>query len=43
MIWHYLFGIANRHLVEAGLFADPYASTRNYKGAIPAVYELELP
>jgi hypothetical protein len=43
MIWHYLFGIANRKLVEAGLFADPYAATRVYKGAIPVVYELALP
>jgi hypothetical protein len=42
MIWHYLFGIANRRLVEAGLFADPYAPSRRYKGAIPAVYELKL-
>lgn len=40
MIWHYLFGIANRKLVEAGLFADPYAPSRRHKGAIPAVYEL---
>ncbi|RMG53059.1 MAG: hypothetical protein D6723_07720 [Acidobacteria bacterium] len=43
MIWHYLFGITNRKLVEAGLFADPYATTRRYKGAIPVVYELALP
>jgi len=43
MIWHYLFGITNRKLVEAGLFADPYAATRKYKGAIPVVYELALP
>lgn len=42
MIWHYLFGISNRKLVEAGLFADPYETTRKHKGAIPVVYELEL-
>jgi hypothetical protein len=42
MVWHYLFGIANRKLVEAGLFADPYATKRRYKGAIPAVYSLAL-
>jgi hypothetical protein len=42
MIWHYLFGITNRKLVEAGLFADPYETTRKYKGAIPVVYELKL-
>ena len=43
MIWHYIFGITNRKLVEAGLFADPYAPTRKYKGSIPAVYSLEFP
>ncbi len=43
MIWHYLFGITNRKLVEAGLFADPYDTTRKYKGAIPVVYELAFP
>jgi hypothetical protein len=37
-IWHYLFGTANRQLVEAGVFADPYADTRKYKGMIPAVW-----
>ena len=40
MIWHYIFGIANRKLVEAGLFADPYAAGRKYKGSIPAVSEI---
>jgi hypothetical protein len=37
-IWHYLFGIANRQLVEAGLFADPYAPPRKYKGYIPTAF-----
>ena len=37
-VWHYVFGLANRQLVEAGLFADPYASTRKYQGDIPAVF-----
>lgn len=41
MVWHYIFGIANRKLVEAGLFADPYAAGRMYKGSVPAVYSLE--
>jgi hypothetical protein len=31
-------GVANRKLVEAGLFADPYAESRRFKGYIPAVY-----
>lgn len=43
MVWHYLFGITNRKLVEAGMFADPYAITRRYKGAIAAVYDMALP
>ncbi len=42
MIWHYLFGITNAKLVAAGLFADPYDPARRFKGAIPAVYSLEL-
>jgi hypothetical protein len=37
-VWHYVFGLANRQLVETGLFADPYASTRKYQGGIPAVF-----
>lgn len=42
MIWHFVFGIANRNLVEAGLFADPYEEARRFKGAIPAVSALDL-
>jgi hypothetical protein len=41
-IWHYLFGITNRRLVEAKLFADPYASSRVGKGFIPCVWEFSL-
>ena len=37
-IWHYLFGIANEKLVEAGLFADPYAPGATFQGYVPAVY-----
>jgi hypothetical protein len=37
-IWHYLFGTTNRLLVEQGLFADPYAPERRFKGFIPAVW-----
>jgi len=43
MIWHYIFGITNRKLVEAGLFADPYAAGRKYKGSIPTVSQISLP
>jgi hypothetical protein len=42
MIWHYLFGMANQHLVEAGLFADPYSPSRRFQGAIPVVSALDL-
>ena len=37
-IWHYIFGIANQKLVEAGLFADPYAPGTAFQGYVPAVY-----
>ncbi|UCC49052.1 MAG: helix-turn-helix transcriptional regulator [Gemmatimonadota bacterium] len=37
-VWHYLFGAANRILVEQGMFADPYGVDRRYKGFIPAVW-----
>lgn len=43
MIWHYLFGITNRKLVQSGLFADPYGPNRKYPGSIPAVSEVRLP
>lgn len=37
-LWHYVFGIANRKLVEAGLFADPYAPAAAHVGYLPVVY-----
>jgi hypothetical protein len=39
-VWHYIFGIANRELIAAGLFADPYDDSRVLKGFIPTVYLL---
>ncbi len=39
MIWHFIFGMANQRLVEAGLFADPYGPARTEKGFIPAVFD----
>jgi hypothetical protein len=36
--WHYLFGVANRELVESGFLADPYAPDRKFRGYIPAVH-----
>lgn len=40
-IWHFIFGFANRTLVEEGLFADPY-DDRRYKGFLPAVWDSRL-
>lgn len=37
-VWHYVFAIANRTLVERGFFADPYAEGRRFKGFLPAVW-----
>ncbi|MCK5145384.1 hypothetical protein KAR48_01445 [bacterium] len=42
MIWHYIFGVANRELVKEGLFADPYDMPQGFKGFIPAVYKLSV-
>jgi len=41
-IWHYIFGIANRELVAEGVFVDPYASNRRFKGFLSTVYQLDV-
>jgi DNA-binding MarR family transcriptional regulator len=41
-IWHFVFGFANRTLVEEGLFADPYAEGRRYQGFLPVVWDARL-
>ena len=41
-IWHFAFGIANRTLVEEGLFADPYVQDRRHQGFIPLIWAREL-
>jgi len=41
-IWHYIFGIANRELVAEGVFVDPYAANRRFKGFLPVVYQLDV-
>jgi hypothetical protein len=41
-VWHPIFGVANRELVAAGLFADPYDKGRTFKGFIPSVYQLDV-
>ena len=41
-IWHYLFGLANKALVESGHFADPYSEERVSKGMFPFVFDADL-
>lgn len=41
-IWHYIFGLTNKKLVEAGFFGDPYSESRKYKGFIPVVWHPDL-
>jgi hypothetical protein len=41
-IWHFVFGFANRTLVEEGLFADPYSESRRYQGFLPVVWNAGL-
>jgi hypothetical protein len=41
-VWHYIFGTANRELVAAGLFADPYDPGRRFQGFLPSVYRLNV-
>jgi len=41
-IWHFVFGFANRTLVEEGLFANPYADSRRHQGFLPVVWDAGL-
>jgi hypothetical protein len=41
-IWHYVFGFANRILVEKGVFTNPYSENRKYKGFVPVIWGAEL-
>jgi hypothetical protein len=41
-VWHYLFGLTNRRLVESGFFSDPYTPTRKYRGFIPCVWHPDI-
>ncbi|MBL8222513.1 MAG: hypothetical protein JNL62_24960, partial [Bryobacterales bacterium] len=38
-IWHPIFGRTNALLVEAGLFTDPYAPNRPWRGYTPAIFD----
>ena len=41
-VWHFIFGFANRTLVEEGLFPDPYGDERRYQGFLPVVWSADL-
>ena len=41
-IGHFVFGFANRTLVEQGLFANPYGDERRYRGFLPLVWDAQL-
>jgi hypothetical protein len=41
-IWHYLFGLANQHLVKQGFFSSPYSPNRRFQGFIPAVWHPDV-
>lgn len=41
-LWHYMFAVTNRKVVEAGMFADPYDERRPYQGFISAVWSPSL-
>jgi DNA-binding MarR family transcriptional regulator len=41
-IWHFVFGFANRTLVEQGFFANPYEESRRYRGFLPVVWDATL-
>ena len=41
-IWHFVFAVANRTLVEEGFFANPYAEDRSHKGFLPAAWAPSL-
>ena len=41
-IWHYIFGLANKALVQSGHFANPYAEKRLSKAIIPFAFDTEV-
>ena len=41
-IWHYIFGLANKSLVQSGHFANPYAEGRLSKAIIPFAFDTEV-
>lgn len=41
-IWHYVFGLVNKSLVQSGHFANPYAEGRLSKAIIPFAFDTEV-
>lgn len=41
-VWHHIFGLQNREMARAGLFAHPYGIDRKYKGFYPALWRSKL-
>ncbi|UCC48730.1 MAG: hypothetical protein JSV41_00710 [Gemmatimonadota bacterium] len=39
---HCVLGVANRVLVDEGMFADPYGADRTYQGYVPVVCHRSL-
>jgi hypothetical protein len=37
-VWHFIFGVANRTLVDQGFFADPYSNERRHRGFLPVIW-----
>lgn len=36
-IWHYIFGLTNKHLAERGIIYDTYSKRSDHKGYLPAL------
>lgn len=41
-VWHHIFGLQNKEMTRAGLFAHPYGVDKKYKAFLPALWRSEL-
>jgi len=41
-VWHWIFGLTNKRLAEAGFFFDTYATGHKSPGCVPAIVEEEV-
>ncbi len=41
-IWHHIFGLQNKEMTHAGLFAHPYGIDKKYKAFYPALWRSEV-